>query len=422
MSGRSYFNKFAASTKGSISFMMAFSLVPMMVLVGMATDYSRVSNLRVSAQQAADAASLAVAVSDLKIPDTEHGGYLTPEKARQSIAQSMVQVNMGSKYASYINQTSVSSPGTDGSVTVGVDLSIPTAFLSIVGIRTMHASVSSTALPGSSSVACMIALGADGNGITIGGNANAKLDGCELYSNATKSGSIDFYGSATIEADSACAVGLVNGATKVDFPAKSNCPSIPDPLKGHTWPSPSTCQSANYTDSGHGSSSTRTYHPGTHCNISANGSVKNVVFEPGVYIVTGTTFNVDAKSITANGVGIYLASTVTSFNFNGQTTFDLSAMKTGSMAGIVVAQEPGSTITSGKFNGGSSLNLNGTVYLPTMALTLNGNSSTTLSPVSQFIGYSIDMNGTTDIRFAADFASAGFPSTSSVGSSVRLMY
>jgi len=414
MFGRHYFTR--------LVIVMAFSLVPMMLFVGAAMDYSRVSNLWVSAQQAADAASLAVAVSDLKIPDTEHGGYLSAQEARQFIATSMVKVNMGSKLAAYVNSTTVSSPASDGSVTVNVDLNLPTAFFTIVGIKTMHASVSSTAEPGDSGFACMIALGADGDGIDIGGNANAKLDGCQLYSNATASGSIDFYGSATVEANSACAVGLVNGATKVSFTAKSNCTPIADPLKDHTWPTPATCQNTNYTDSGHGNNSTRTYHPGTHCNISANGSVKNVVFEPGVYIVTGTTFDVDAKTITANGVGIYLASTVTSFNFNGQTTFDLSAMSTGDMAGIVIAQQPGDTVTSGKFNGGSSLNLNGTVYLPTMALTLNGNSSTTLSPVSQFIAYSINMNGTTDIRFATDFDSAGFPSVGSVGSSVRLTH
>ena len=145
MFSRSLLNGLAASTKGNISTIMAFSLVPLMVFAGAATDHWHVSNLKISAQRAADAASLAVVQSDLKIPDTVHGSYLAPQQARVSIAQSLVKANMGNALSPYINRTSVSSPGADGRVTVKVDLAMPTAFASILGIKMMHATVSSTA-------------------------------------------------------------------------------------------------------------------------------------------------------------------------------------------------------------------------------------------------------------------------------------
>lgn len=52
---------------------------------------------------------------------------------------------------------------------------------------------------------------------------------------------------------------------------------------------------------------------------------------------------------------------------------------------------------------------------------LAGTSAAVLSPVSQFIGYSVNLQGTSKLRFKSDFATAGFKAIGPVSTEVLLI-
>ena len=52
--------------------------------------------------------------------------------------------------------------------------------------------------------------------------------------------------------------------------------------------------------------------------------------------------------------------------------------------------------------------MQGSVYLPTADIALSGTSATQMSPVTQIIGNSVDLQGTSNLTFNADFKTAGY--------------
>ena len=409
------------NAKGNLSLLTALSIVPLSVLVGCVIDYARLSDAWTQAQQVADAAALAIVASDIAMNGS---GDTDPVSARLQIAQAMVDANIAARYKSHVSIPAITGPDAKGAVTVAVRIEIPTQFLKIAGISVLEAAVSATAMPGAGGHACVVALDATGDGIALGGNSATDLGSCWLYSNAAGSNSINISGSATVKAAGACASGTVSASdpSAINFTPRNGCKPTADPLADQKWPEPTLpCKDKNYADSGSKSDKTRTYHAGTHCDISASGNIQHVVFDPGIHIVAGNSFNVSAGTVDGNGVGIFLETSVTSFDLQAQTKMTLSAMSSGDMAGIVIAQRPGGKIHKDTFNGGSDLILNGTVYLPNSTVTLDGNNSTSISPVSVFIASSIILKGTASLRFSDDFDAAGFPEMSAFASDVRLI-
>ncbi|GAC1425368.1 MAG: pilus assembly protein TadG-related protein [Candidatus Velthaea sp.] len=113
----------------------------------------------------------------------------------------------------------------------------------------------------------------------------------------------------------------------------------------------------------------------------------NVTLAPGLYVLDqGFIANGNA---TISGTGVTIYNKNGQFTLNGNISLSLSAPTTGTMAGIVYFQPPANS-SAFTVNGRSGTDdFVGAMYLPTAALTLNGNSPNT----TLLVAASITMNG-----------------------------
>jgi hypothetical protein len=283
--------------------------------------------------------------------------------------------------------------------------------MQLVGINKVDVKVASTAARYNGR-ACLIALGAKGNGIHLGGSANILAPECWAYSNKTGSDSVYIGGSSKIVDAGTCAVGTVSlhdlGSA---VPTPKTCGTLDDPMAA--WKPPITswnCDYNNFKKSANAANKTITLTPGVYCGgLKANG-YDTVTLQTGIYFIKDGTLDITSKlELTGLKIGFYLAKSVSGVTINGSAAVNLTADDQGPMAGLLIAMEPGSSnITGATINGTASLYLKGSVYLPTSDIALSGTSATTMSPVTQIIGYSIDMQGTSNLTFKADFETAGY--------------
>jgi len=400
--------KFMRCLKGGVALISALSAVPLMLGIGVALDFAKGTRYREMGQAATDAASLAAALTTESF-DKALNKLLTGDDARKDAAEKMLELNLPIEIKQLPHQSKI----TLGNKTVKVDLTVAmkTSFMRIAGIDKVNVGMSSTAQRNDFR-ACLIALGAGGAGIHLGGNAKILAPDCWAYSNKTGPGSVSVGGSSKLTAAGICTVGTPSLADITSAnPPPIKCPPLTDPLAA--WVPPTTgwlCDHNNFKKQANAVNKTITLTPGVYCGgLKANG-YDSVTLQKGIYFIKDGTLDITSKlSLTGLKIGFYLSKDVTGVTINGSAAVNLTADDEGPMAGLIIAMEPGaSTITKATLNGTASLFLQGSIYLPTSDIALSGTSSTTLSPVTQVIGYSIDMQGTSDLTFNPDFEAAGY--------------
>jgi len=157
-----------------------------------------------------------------------------------------------------------------------------------------------------------------------------------------------------------------------------------------------------------------TYHitPGYYTNFPQQtingdlfGTKQDIVMDPGVYCVgkdikwSGNTFNsLDGSS----GVTIYLESG-NDFSLSLNAPITLTAPSSGDYQGYLIIQEGDpSYIGSCIINGGAYLEINGLIYAPYCDITVNGKAGETAQINAQLVGWDIKINGSNTINFNYD--------------------
>ena len=190
---------------------------------------------------------------------------------------------------------------------------------------------------------------------------------------------------------------------------------VVDPLQGkYSIPSYSSCTATNYKVT---TGNTVNITPGTYCGgITIGGSVKNVIFNPGQYILVGGGRSVNA-SANISGSDVTFFDTYSKsdkygpISISGSGLVDLTAPTSGTYAGLLFYQDPsvawsasnGSTIA-----GASNSVYDGIIYFPTTDLIYSGNSSTSSTGTDGYtmlIAYDITINGKAQIN--SDYSSLG---------------
>lgn len=123
-------HRFRKQESGVVAVLFGIALIPIMLLVGAAVDYARVSAARTAAQAAADAAALAAAASRIET-----------ESAMNAIATGHLTANTAGTNADSARITTFRYDTTKREVTLVADGSISPAFLQLAGYSQLTYSV-----------------------------------------------------------------------------------------------------------------------------------------------------------------------------------------------------------------------------------------------------------------------------------------
>jgi hypothetical protein len=201
--------------------------------------------------------------------------------------------------------------------------------------------------------------------------------------------------------------------------------AIPDPL---SWLQPPTSSSCNHTDIevGKNGKETRTLSPGVYCGgiWVVNGST--AILQPGEYIMRGNSKRggLQVKSgstIEGNGVFIYNGNLTACsspadcrISFESTSVAKLSAMQTGTYAGILFFQERGVLVGHDdlkiSIESGSNSFFHGTLYVPSHELRYNSYAnSASAAPWTAVVARNFEISSNTTVAINANVSAIPNP-------------
>jgi hypothetical protein len=253
--------------------------------------------------------------------------------------------------------------------------------------------------------ACVLALDPNApRAVTMDGSGSVGLQGCDIASNSNAADAL--YAISTVSTDCAYSVGgayAPNLTTNACDGVKVNAPLVRDPYKDVAAPTNWTnCSGKNH---GHPTQPSPNLTP--RC-FSGGLTVKGALhFEPGLYIIDGGEFNVNAgdnSKLTGEGVTFYLANGA-KLNIGGsiQMNFSATSDPLDPYAGILFFGDRAATAATHKLAGGSGSEYNGAVYTPAAAISFAGNSKAT-GGCTQIIGATVKFTGASTLQSTCENA------------------
>lgn len=372
--------------------LVSFGLFVFISAAGLAVDMGFLRYQKRMMQAAADGAALAAA-TDLNLALTSIGTARLDARA----------VALVNGFQDGVNNTNVNvnlAPGVTPSQAVEVDIErvYPNVFAAIAGFPSSTISATATATIGTSS-GCMYALGVGGAGVTL--DADVAAPNCGIVSNGPLSGS------GNINSPS---IGVYGGSGGYGGVPASSIGAIPqpaaDPLAYLTPPGVGGCIGDPMV------AGVATLSPGCFQGITILAGAA-VTFNPGLYILTGSTGLQIMGSATATsgpgGVTFYnTGSGAITFSGTGAVTLSASTSIVGGLPpGILFYQDPGNTAAADVSEAASgNVFLNGTLYFPGADLTVAGSvGGTNALTVAQ----SITLTGSTALAADSTTVIGGSP-------------
>jgi type II secretory pathway pseudopilin PulG len=279
--------------------------------------------------------------------------------------------------------------------------------------------------PSSGPAQSVILLGSGGtcpsgvDSINLAGGAHMTVYGKTLINatNGTNCNAMDISNGASFSSGSTA---VLSGGTCTGSPCPtmtSYSPAIADPYAGLAVPS--TSGMTTYSSS----SCSGTLQPGRYTNgISATTGACTLA--SGVYVLNGPLTASNGASLTSAAGGVFIYLTSGAFTIGGGVPVNLSAMTTGTYAGLSLWQAAADTTTISWANGGQIV-LNGALYAPKARLDIQGGSqapvvgSLVVQSISMANGISITIGTPLTITAPTSLPSGGtgvaYTSTTSTG-------
>ena len=206
-----------------------------------------------------------------------------------------------------------------------------------------------------------------------------------------------------------------NSANFAPMP-KTGCPARPDPLSGVVPPTPDLVLCTRNLSI----SISTTLLPGTYCGgITVNGSA-SVTLTPGVYIINGGDLHLTGSSqLHGQNAAIYFNGTTGTFKADAKTTLDMSAPKSGPLAGFLIFEDK--TANAGQdfhISSAQADNMLGTIYLPQGKLTIDSPGKVAqLSAYTVIVARQLVINGSAAVTLNAMYSKTDVPVPKGVGPS-----
>ena len=430
--------------RGQALVLIALAAVGLFAFTALAIDGSRVFSDRRHAQNAADTAALAAALSKVRADPPETGAAAADTAGKERAASngfndtnSTVEIHSCSE--PNLNPPCRGLPAGDPAefVQVVIRFSTKTTFARVIGRTEVPSVVSAIARAGGSEPdvpggkAALSAMSPhDENAIYGNGNFTLDVNNSGIFDNSDHGCAFTTSGSAgSYTVDTAFNVvgghcqngwpelnGPLQAASQIAYP-----PHIDIPAPKITCSGDSVYDSANrtYSPGNHTNLSipngTITFAPGNHCfngGVTISGNTNIIAFNTNflitsgefrsnangsftcnnllVHINGGTGFHVNGNSINeCTGVTFYASTGDVSWN--GNPTIDFTAPTFGDYKGLLIYLPYGnnSPLT---INGNSQQKLSGSVIAVSSPIQINGNSGT-FALTSQIVGYTVGLGG-----------------------------
>src|ERR1700722_7321196 len=389
---------------GQVMVLICVSLIAIVGMIAVVTDFSFMQHQRNMMQTAADSAAMA-ASAELSYGDLVAAGKADAASNGYTDGASSVTVT--------INNPPASGPNTSKATYVEAIVSKPepTYFLRVLGVSTMTVSARAVAYQGNGP-SCIYVLDPSASGALSGSGSASINSGCGVLVNSTSSTALTLSGSATITAPIIGVVGGYIGGGYTPTP-KTGVIAASDPLAYVPAPIVASCAHTNLSLSNPGTSgSYYQLYAGTYCGgiTISNGFTH---FNAGTYILAGGGFTANGGPLmTGTGITFYNTTGTGGYkgiNLAGGSTSNFSAPTTGSLAGILFFQDrsipnrgAGSIVS-----GSSSSSFDGALYFPTTTLTYTGSSS--LSGYSIVVADKVALSGGSKVGINYSSLTGGSP-------------
>ncbi|MCR9269607.1 MAG: pilus assembly protein [Hyphomonadaceae bacterium] len=316
---------------GNIAVPGAAIIIMLIAMVGGGLDLMSVSNQKSSLQDLADGAALA-AVQEMTV-STEN------EFRIKAVAAAYAQ---SGEIAIKSVTTTVDLEKREATVELTAD---PRSHFPIFKANMSELSASSTArLSGKGGNICMIGLSPNAiSTIRLRSRARITAETCAIYSNSTSKSSMTVASTAEVNAELICVAGGFRGGAKRPFGGEEetqnttleDCTPVEDPLSLRVTPEFDTCDYNNVEVT-----SSANLNPGVYCGgLIVNGGTATL--SEGEYIITGGPLMVTNNgTLQGDYVGFYLAGDDAKIQFDYSANIDISAPRTGRMAGLLLYSSP----------------------------------------------------------------------------------
>src|SRR5579863_9751731 len=270
----------AASARGQVMVLICVSLIALVGMVAVVTDFSFMQHQRNMMQTAADSAAMAGA-EELSYGDLVAAGKADAASNGYTDGSNKVTVSMNNPPSTGPNASN------SGYVEAIVSEPAPTYFLRVLGVNTMTVSARAVAYEGNGPN-CIYVLNPTASGALSANGSATVQSGCGMLVDSNSSAAITAVGSITVNAPVIGVVGNYSATGNVSLNPAPKIGVIPasDPLAYVLAPTVGSCAHTNFSLNGNIGSSGNPYqlYPGTYCGgISVNGN-SWLHFNAGTYV------------------------------------------------------------------------------------------------------------------------------------------
>ncbi len=378
--------------------------------IAAAVDYTRLVATRTRLQQIVDSAAL-LGAKELGI-------------ANMSNSQIASSVQASAYAMAYAYDPQIVATATVGNtrtnVRVDASLSVQLMLAPVIGVSWQRVTATAAAsLVGATQLCALTLDSTNGGSFGLSGSARLTAPQCSTDANSSSPQGLQATGSSVLTSSQTCVVGGFSGNSANYQPMpKTGCPVHSDPLDSVVPPSPNLVGCIKPV----AINASTTLAPGTYCgDITVNGAAI-LTLSAGVYIMNNASVHLTGSSqLQGTNVAFYFsgASSTGTFKADAKTTVNLTAPKTGALAGFLIYQDP-SAASGGDFHI-SSANahmLLGTIYLPQGTLTVD--ASGTVAEASAYtvvVAQKLAVSGSANLTLNAMYTSTDVPVPSGVGPS-----
>lgn len=279
----------------------------------------------------------------------------------------------------------------------------------LIGVTQMDVSRTAIALFERQAGNCILALRGSGSGVFANSNASITTNLCNIHANSSSSNSMVTNSGSRITAQGAeiCTVGTVSGSGYSPA-ARTRCAAVADPLA--SLPEP-TLPSCNHTVKVV-ATGTRTLNPGRYCKGIEVSSGANVTFNPGIYIIEGDKFTVNAAATAVgNGVTFIMRDKDALILINQDSRIRFTAPSTGTYAGVAFYVSRRITdYVKHEINSDSGSFINGAVYIPTGQLYINSRGQLSgPGNCMSIVSWDLYVNSGSSVFLDSNYSGCGLP-------------
>lgn len=407
------FKRFQKEKSGNFAVLSGILALPLFMVGGIVMDYSIINRTEKALQNAADASALGSA-KELTLVSTADS---TVKQVVKDFVYSNLTKDIGidGGTGKLEIKTTISKDRKD--VTVDLAYYWKPFLTQYISSDILPLRVSSTATLVGGQTICVIALDETSDfSLSMSGISTMNANDCAIYSNSGSPVGISTVKGSVLSASETYTGGGYQGPVSTYIPKPvTDSPIIDDPLRDRERPKADIqCDEKDLKIT----SGLAKLEPGTYCGgISIRGKSK-VMLESGIYIMKDGPLSVGGNgTIEGDNVGFVFEGEASVFDFGVSTQVNISAPKSGLMAGILFFEDRASSVGRNfVIRSKDAERFEGTVYLSNGKLIVDKKSRVgQLSRWTAIVARNIEIKQGPNLQINANYGQSDIPVPEGIG-------